>query len=73
MRNNLLSTDYHQSYLGQLRQLIGKRKIFAITARAIIQPEMHMAVATAAEVNSKSINQWATEVLKQAALSESVG
>jgi ADP-ribose pyrophosphatase YjhB (NUDIX family) len=39
MRNNLLSTDYHQSYLGQLRRLIGKRKIFAITARAIIQDE----------------------------------
>jgi ADP-ribose pyrophosphatase YjhB (NUDIX family) len=39
MRNNLLSTDYHQSYLGQLRRLIGKQKIFAITARAIIQDE----------------------------------
>lgn len=29
-----------------------------------------MAVATTAEVNSKSINQWATDVLKQAAMSE---
>jgi predicted HicB family RNase H-like nuclease len=37
-----------------------------------MSPEMHMAVATAAELNSKSINQWATDVLKQAALSESV-
>ena len=36
-----------------------------------IPPEIHMAVATAAEINSKSINQWATEVLKQAAISES--
>ena len=30
-------------------------------------PEVHMAVAAAAEVNSKSINQWATDVLRQAA------
>jgi predicted HicB family RNase H-like nuclease len=37
-----------------------------------MSPEMHRAVATAAELNSKSINQWATDVLKQAALSESV-
>lgn len=35
-----------------------------------ISPEIHMAVATAAEVNSKSINQWAADVLKQAAMSE---
>jgi len=28
--------DYEQSYLGQLRKLIGKRKIFAIGARAIV-------------------------------------
>ena len=35
-----------------------------------IPPEIHMAVATAAEINSKSINQWATDVLKQAAISE---
>lgn len=35
-----------------------------------IPPEIHMAVATAAEMNSKSINQWATEVLKEAAMSE---
>jgi len=36
-----------------------------------IPPEIHMAVATAAEINSKSINQWAADVLKQAAMSES--
>lgn len=35
-----------------------------------ISPEIHMAVATAAEVNSKSINQWAADVLKQAAMPE---
>lgn len=35
-----------------------------------IPPEIHMAVATAAEINSKSINQWATDVLKQAVGSE---
>ena len=32
-----MPTDYHQSYLGRLRQLIGKEKVFAITARAIVQ------------------------------------
>lgn len=37
-----------------------------------IPPEVHLAVATAAETNNKSINQWASEVLRQAALSESV-
>jgi predicted HicB family RNase H-like nuclease len=36
-----------------------------------IPPEIHMAVATAAEINSKSINQWAADVLKQAVVSES--
>jgi predicted HicB family RNase H-like nuclease len=35
-----------------------------------IPPEIHMAVATAAEINSKSINQWAADVLKQAAIPE---
>ena len=34
-----MSTDYHQSYLGKLRKLIGKHKIFAIAARAIILDE----------------------------------
>ena len=32
-----MTTDYHQSYLGQLRKLIGKEKIFSISARAIIE------------------------------------
>jgi predicted HicB family RNase H-like nuclease len=32
-----------------------------------IPPEVHMAVATAAAINRKSINQWATDVLRQAA------
>jgi predicted HicB family RNase H-like nuclease len=36
-----------------------------------IPPEIHMAVATAAELNSQSINQWATDILRQAALAES--
>ena len=35
-----------------------------------VPPEVHMAVATAAEINSKSINQWATDILKQATTSE---
>jgi predicted HicB family RNase H-like nuclease len=32
-----------------------------------IPPETHAALATAAEVSSKSINQWASEVLERAA------
>ena len=35
-----------------------------------IPPEVHMAVATAAEISTKSVNQWAAEVLKQAAQPE---
>lgn len=35
-----------------------------------VPPEVHMAVATEAELNSKSINQWATEVLREAATSK---
>ena len=31
-----------------------------------IPPETHAALATAAEISGKSINQWATEVLEQA-------
>ena len=31
-----------------------------------VPPELHAAVATAAEVNGKSINQWATEILSKA-------
>jgi predicted HicB family RNase H-like nuclease len=32
-----------------------------------IPPEIHAALATAAEVSGKSINQWASEVLERAA------
>lgn len=35
-----------------------------------VPPEVHMAVATAAEINSTSINQWATDVLRQATAAE---
>jgi len=34
-----MGLDYHDSYLGKLRQLIGKEKVFAITARAIVQDD----------------------------------
>ncbi len=34
-----MSIEYHQSYLGRLRQLIGKMKVFAIAARAIVEDE----------------------------------
>jgi predicted HicB family RNase H-like nuclease len=36
-----------------------------------IPPEVHLAVATAAETDHKSINQWAADVLKEAASSQS--
>lgn len=32
-----------------------------------VPPNVHAAVATAAQVNGKSINQWASEILKKAA------
>ena len=35
-----------------------------------VPPEVHAAVAAAAQVSGKSINQWATEVLQQATLPE---
>jgi len=35
-----------------------------------LAPEVHMAVATAAEIRHKSINQWAADVLAQAAMAE---
>ena len=35
-----MALDYHDSYLGQLRQLIGKKKIFAISARGIIENDV---------------------------------
>jgi predicted HicB family RNase H-like nuclease len=35
-----------------------------------VPPEVHRAVAVAAEINRQSINQWATDVLRRAAVSE---
>lgn len=35
-----------------------------------ISPETHMAVASAAEIRRKSINQWASDVLEKAAIAE---
>ena len=34
-----MSAAYEQSYLGQLRKLVGKRKLLVITARAIIRDQ----------------------------------
>ncbi len=34
----------------------------------LVKPEVHAAVATAAEVSGKSINQWAEEILGKAAI-----
>lgn len=72
-----LETAFHEAVnhylevcekIGQLPQRSYSGKL---TLR--IPPEIHMAVATAAEINSKSINQWAADVLKQAAIVESAG
>lgn len=32
-----MALDYHDSYLGQLRKLVGKRKLISIGARAVLQ------------------------------------
>lgn len=37
-----------------------------------IPPEVHLAVATAAETDRKSINQWAADVLKEATSARSM-
>lgn len=34
-----MALAYHESYLGQMRALIGKQKMFAIAARGIVQDE----------------------------------
>jgi len=46
---------------------IGKRpqKAFSGNLMVRVSPEVHAAVATAAEVNGKSINQWVADVLER--------
>ena len=43
------------------------RELYSGKLMIRIPPEVHAAVATAAQVHGKSINQWASETLKKAA------
>lgn len=64
-----LRAAFHEAvedYLETCRK-IGKRaqKAFSGNLMLRISPEIHAAVATAAEVNGKSINQWVADVLER--------
>lgn len=65
------AVDHYLEVCEKIGQLPQRSYSGKLTLR--IPPEIHMAVATAAEINSKSINQWAADVLKQAAIVESAG
>ncbi len=54
-------------------ETIGQKPQHSYSGELIVRilPEIHLAVAAAAETNSKSIDQWVSDVLKQAAVSES--
>ena len=65
-----LETAFQESvdhYL-EVSQRTGRsaKKPFSGKLMLRIPPEVHAAVATAAEVNGKSINQWASDVLEKA-------
>jgi predicted HicB family RNase H-like nuclease len=70
-----LESAFHEAVTHYLEvcEKIGQKPQRSFSGKLTLRvpPEIHMAVATAAEINSKSINQWATDVLKQAALPES--
>lgn len=63
--------DAVQHYL-EVCERIGQKPQRSYSGKLTVRipPEVHLAVATAAETNNKTINQWASEVLRQAALSE---
>jgi predicted HicB family RNase H-like nuclease len=69
-----LETGFHDAvdhYL-EVCEKIGQepQKSYSGKLTLRIPPETHLAVANAAEINKKSINQWAADVLHQAALLE---
>jgi len=69
-----LETAFHDAvdhYL-EVREKLGQepQKSYSGKLTLRIPREIHLAVATAAELNKKSINQWAAEVLSQAAIHE---
>ncbi len=66
-----LETAFHESvdhYL-EVSERTGRlaQKPFSGKLMLRVAPEVHAAVATAAQVQGKSINQWASEVLNKAA------
>lgn len=66
-----LETAFHEAvehYL-EVCERIGQppQKSYSGKLTLRVSPEIHRAVATAAEVDKKSINQWATDILKKAA------
>lgn len=65
-----LETAFHEAvehYL-EVCEKIGQEPQRSYSGKLTLRvpPEVHMAVAAKAELSSQSINQWATEVLKQA-------
>ncbi|MCP4424002.1 MAG: type II toxin-antitoxin system HicB family antitoxin [Chloroflexi bacterium] len=58
------AVDHYLEVCGKIGQTPQKSYSGKLTLR--VPPEIHMAVAATAEINSKSINQWAIEVFKQA-------
>jgi predicted HicB family RNase H-like nuclease len=61
-------TEAVEHYLAVCAE-IGQEPLRSYSGKLTLRmpPDVHMAVATAAEISSKSINQWATDVLRQAA------
>jgi len=66
-----LETAFHESvnHYIDVSERIGHQVSEPFSGRIILQipPEIHSAVATAAEVSGKSINQWVSDVLGKAA------
>ena len=69
-----LELEFHEAvhhYL-EVCEKIGQEPQQSYSGNLTLQvpPEIHLAVATAAEKNSKSVNQWATDILRQATFSD---
>jgi predicted HicB family RNase H-like nuclease len=62
------AVDHYLEVCARLGQEPQKSYSGKLTLR--VPPDLHIAVATEAEINNKSINQWATEVLREAATSK---
>ena len=58
------AVDHYLEVCAKIGQTPQKSYSGKLTLR--VPPELHSAVATVAEINNKSINQWATDVLKEA-------